>query len=433
MQHNPLRFYIKSRYYSFLLFGCFGSLLWVNVSQATDIQITRIDGTSLSGTWLGSSDGKTLEFKSNNTITNISMDEVASIQFLNHKPTPKPSSEPVEPVDQPEHTNVVFHLADGGQLMGVFTNGGEESLVCDSVLGNHQEISFDRLAGVQLTTKENFSRAHELFVQALKDRLPGRDVLITRDVNEPKSIRGRLVKLDPLQTSFSLNNRSRTVQTDKLYGIVFATGVSEIKSYRLRVIMLDESIITGQLLPSSQDAIRIETSIGATADIPVHLLLELNYQSDRIVFLSDLTPDDQITRGRLHRSWPTRMDQNVVGTEISMGGKRYAKGIGCHSYSELHYDIKGMYELFVSTIGIDDHVRPRGSVEFRVLGDDRILFESGQITGRSDPKDIIVDVHGVQQLTIVVDYADELDLSDHADWGDARLIKHSRQNRKGGL
>jgi len=419
-----------SRYHTFILLGCFGSLFFVNISQATDIQITRIDGTVLSGTWIGTSDGKTIEFKADKVGTNIALDEIATIQFLNLKQTHKPSN---KPADSPEHSTVMFHLADGGQLLGVFTKGGEESLVCDSVLGEQVEISFDRLAGIQLTAKENFLHAHDLYVQALAARLPGRDVLITRDMNEPKSIRGRLVKLDPQQTSFSLNDRSRTVQTEKLYGIVFATGVSEIKSYRLRITLLDDSVITGRLLPSSHDVISIKTSIGATSEIPIHLLSDINYQSDRIVYVSDLSPVDQTTRGLLHRSWPTRMDQNVVGTEISIGGKRYSKGIGCHSYFEMKYDINGMFELFVSTIGIDDHVRPRGSVEFRLLGDDRILFESGQITGRSEPKDIIVDIRGIQQITIIVDYGDELDLSDHADWGDVRLIKLSRKNRKGGL
>ncbi|MCH8146858.1 MAG: NPCBM/NEW2 domain-containing protein, partial [Planctomycetes bacterium] len=81
------------------------------------------------------------------------------------------------------------------------------------------------------------------------------------------------------------------------------------------------------------------------------------------------------------------------------------------------------YERFAATIGIDDFVRPGGSVVFRVIGDGRVLFESGEITGRDAPRAIRVDMVGVKLLTLLVDLGEGLDLSDHADWAGARLIR----------
>jgi hypothetical protein len=108
---------------------------------------------------------------------------------------------------------------------------------------------------------------------------------------------------------------------------------------------------------------------------------------------------------------------------MQIGGRRFEKGIGCHSLTELVYSIDGAYDSFVATIGIDDSVRPRGAVVFRVRGDERVLFDSGPVTGTDDPRQIVVDVREVKELTLVVDYGPGLDVSDHADWGDARLLR----------
>ena len=106
-----------------------------------------------------------------------------------------------------------------------------------------------------------------------------------------------------------------------------------------------------------------------------------------------------------------------------MAGRLFDKGLGVHSKTELDYSIGGAYESLVSTIGIDDTVRPSGSVVFRILGDGKVLFDSGALTGQDPPREIKVDVKGVNILTLIVDYGDGLDLADHADWGGVRLLK----------
>jgi len=118
-----------------------------------------------------------------------------------------------------------------------------------------------------------------------------------------------------------------------------------------------------------------------------------------------------------------------MGGPLAIAGRRFESGLGVHSRTELTYEIGGEYETFVATIGLDDAVRPRGSVVFRVLGSEilaqaaTVLFDSGAVTGADPPRDVMVDVSGVRLLTLVVDYGDDLDLADAAVWGDARLLK----------
>ncbi|MCH8271513.1 MAG: NPCBM/NEW2 domain-containing protein, partial [Planctomycetes bacterium] len=83
-----------------------------------------------------------------------------------------------------------------------------------------------------------------------------------------------------------------------------------------------------------------------------------------------------------------------------------------------------------ATLGINDSVRPRGSVVFGILGDGAVLHETTVLTGTSEPQLCRVDVTGVTLLTLVTDYGDALDLADHADWGGARLLRPADFKRK---
>ena len=74
-------------------------------------------------------------------------------------------------------------------------------------------------------------------------------------------------------------------------------------------------------------------------------------------------------------------------------------------------------------IGIDSEVGNGGSVVFRVIGDERPLFESPVMRGGDAPLAVSVDVTGVLLLRLEVDQADHGDVADHADWAEARLLK----------
>ena len=139
--------------------------------------------------------------------------------------------------------------------------------------------------------------------------------------------------------------------------------------------------------------------------------------------LSDLKPTGIQTRSVFGIDWPVRFDLAVGTRTMTMHGRRYAKGIGVHAYSEITFALDTDYRSFAATVGIDDRVRPAGQVIFRVLGDGRELFNSGLVTGQDSPKNIIVSLSGVRVLKLVVDEAEQLDIGDHANWASARLLK----------
>ena len=109
------------------------------------------------------------------------------------------------------------------------------------------------------------------------------------------------------------------------------------------------------------------------------------------------------------------------GGPLSMGGHTYGRGLGVHANSEIRYSLRRLCTTFSADIGIDDEVRPRGSVVFRVWADGRLLFESDFVTGAKPARSIVVPVHGVSELVLSVDSGGDDDFNDHADWADARL------------
>ena len=69
-----------------------------------------------------------------------------------------------------------------------------------------------------------------------------------------------------------------------------------------------------------------------------------------------------------------RRDRDIEDNPMRLGNKTYRKGIGTHAPSEIVYALKGKYVRFQATVGAPEQ---GGTVVFRVLGDDKLLFDSG--------------------------------------------------------
>ena len=112
------------------------------------------------------------------------------------------------------------------------------------------------------------------------------------------------------------------------------------------------------------------------------------------------------------------MQQNT----LTIGERKFERGIGTHAYSKLVYELDGEYQVFAATIGIDAAAERHGDCVFIVLGDGRELARE-RMTGQMPAKDLKLAIEGVQQLTLLVEPGEDLDLADLADWADARVIR----------
>ena len=124
---------------------------------------------------------------------------------------------------------------------------------------------------------------------------------------------------------------------------------------------------------------------------------------------------------------PVERDQELGGQDandgqpLTLGGKRYTKGLGTNSPSLVRYRLGKAHQTFSAEIGIDDLTGDNGSAVFQVWADGEKLFDSGVVLGTSPPRHIDVDVTGKSEIRLFVGQVEDYGL-DHADWADARLL-----------
>jgi alpha-galactosidase len=115
-------------------------------------------------------------------------------------------------------------------------------------------------------------------------------------------------------------------------------------------------------------------------------------------------------------------NKSVDGHPLFIDGKRFEHGFGTHANSTLRINLSGKGERFTATVGVDDEVGQRGSVVFKVVGDDKTLWESEILKGGDPAKDVSVDLAGVNRLVLVVSDAGDDINNDHADWAEAKFV-----------
>ena len=151
------------------------------------------------------------------------------------------------------------------------------------------------------------------------------------------------------------------------------------------------------------------------------------------VLVAPPVPQGEAHVGDLHlltatNGWgPVEVDTSVGddgagdGAPLTIGGTTYAKGLGAHAPSRVTVYLGGACTSFSAQVGVDDEVGDRGSVSFRVLGDDTELAITGALRGTDAAQPVTADVTGVDLLTLeVADGGDGISY-DHADWAEPKV------------
>lgn len=116
------------------------------------------------------------------------------------------------------------------------------------------------------------------------------------------------------------------------------------------------------------------------------------------------------------------VNASVEGQPLSIGGRKFAEGLGTHAASLLSIDLKKSATRFTASAGVDDDVAGQGgSVEFLVYGDGKILWRSGVMKAGDAAKPVDVPLAGVQNLILRVTDAGDGISYDHADWAGAQI------------
>ena len=160
----------------------------------------------------------------------------------------------------------------------------------------------------------------------------------------------------------------------------------------------------------------------ATASLPGDQILSLDFSSGKVRYLSQLEPREVKYTPFFDQVWTYCRDHPRDGGALRLGNKEYARGLWIHSRTLLKYRLNGDYRRLQAVMGIDQAVAPLGNVHVVLSGDGKTLYES-EVRGSDAPRNLDLDVAGVRDLSILVDFGGDLDIADHLDLADAKVIK----------
>lgn len=112
---------------------------------------------------------------------------------------------------------------------------------------------------------------------------------------------------------------------------------------------------------------------------------------------------------------------STSGDSIQLLGMRFQHGVGVQSTSILYFLMEGKAKQFTATIGVDDKSAKELAVEFFVIGDKKILYQSGNMKLGDAPKQVAVSLDGIQRLGLLVLPKEEMQRS-HTNWANAQFV-----------
>ena len=287
------------------------------------------------------------------------------------------------------------------------------------------KVPLESVRGI-IVTQPTDRAVRDRTISQLLDRTDRSDVVI---LNNGDTVEGELLGVESKILKLKTNVGESSIDLAGVRAIGFnpeLTNMPPAAEGSALVTLLDGSRFQAAKFKLSTDAkkLSLQARFGANLEIPLEAVASLQFTGGRITYLSEIQPAAYKSEPYFSLEWPLRRDRSVLGGPLRLRGAEYARGLGMHSQSEVRYQLDGKYRRFHTTIGIDDDAHGRGSVVFKIVCDDRVVFASPVLTGTSRPATLEpIDVTGMKTLTLRVEFADFGDIQDHANWCDAVLVK----------
>ena len=93
---------------------------------------------------------------------------------------------------------------------------------------------------------------------------------------------------------------------------------------------------------------------------------------------------------------------SASGEPIQLGGVKYSRGLGISQIGLMVFQLDGNATQFSAIVGADDNANKATETHFYILGDRKILFESGPMKVGDVPKKININLTGVKRFGILV-------------------------------
>ncbi len=323
----------------------------------------------------------------------------------------------------PGETGIAFVELQHGQLTAKKVSIANEVVKIEWLGGPPLELPVDLLRGFRVELLAQ-SAEYEKSLSAPPTDLDR--IFIKDDDGQVSSISGLVDSLDAENLKFEAGGQTRSLSREKIHGVVFAQPVPVKPSARCLVTFRDSSHLGGDNLTLSDGKAALSLNKKIEVKFDWANVQRVAIRSNRMAFLSDLPFAKEEQTPIVTLPLPAQRDKSVSGSWLKVGLKPFDKGLGVHARSVLTFATDGKWDLFIAGIGLDEAANGKGDCVFVVLADGESIFERRvQNRGGIDfAAEIKLPITGCRELTLIVEPGAGLDLADHANWCDARLIKN---------
>jgi len=341
-----------------------------------------------------------------------------------------PAEEPQPPEPPAGQSPVGVELLDGSSV--VARRYAVKGDLAEFVLldGRAVGLPVSAVSAVRLQQTDDSVAGEWLRILAM--RLDG-DLLVVRKDDVLDYHRGALRDVTEEIVRFQLDTEVMPVKRAKVYGLVYhhPAGGAPAEPICTLSDAAGSRWSVRSLGTTDEGELQWTTPGGAVITGAMKQVVEIDFSRGKLVFLSDLSPQSVVFTpcfGKagdvplVGRFMAPRNDTNLQSDPLRLGGEQYAKGLAMHSRTEVVYRLPGRFSRFKAVAGIDDGVRPNGNVRLVISGDGRELLAT-TLCGTDPPRPIDLDIANVRRITVLVDFGEGLDVADHLDLCNARVIK----------
>lgn len=369
------------------------------------VEAVRIDGTTVRGELVDLS--PRIEIRTDRGEQSLNWTDVFALDFAAD-----------EPADETDNLPVRIELSDGSSFAARVTGAAADTVAIALTGGATAELPLTMLHA--LVVHDASDAARQKLHEVRAEQLGREDVAVIARDDETVVLRGIVRGIDDHGVTFEWKDRRLPLPWDRLGGVIFARSVERAAPLTVRTTTGD--VFAGRLTDAGDTQLTLRSSAFDALELALTDVRRIESRSDRVLFLSSLTPVRYLHDPLVGRHWPYALDQSLTGRPLAIGGRTVPRGVCLHSDSELTFQLPDRFHQFAATIGIVDEMAARGRARVRIVGDGAELWE-GEVAGDAPPQEIVVPINGVRELTLVVGHGDGLDLSDHVGFGLARVLR----------
>lgn len=348
------------------------------------------------------------------------------------------------PIGEVLRFQAAVELGKTGGSPAAIAMPGEAKLIDGSVFGFQKvshpdgelllEFTSDRIGTFKIPTNQvasiRLQKEDRRLAESWKNLLAKEsqeDRLIVKKEEVLDFLGGVIGEVSPERIKFFLDNEEIEVNAERVYGLIYSRKV-ELPQQGVRVLLKGGDRFVGQKVSLDGENCRVDLGGDEPLQIPAASVVELDYSFGKVQYLSELEPRSVEYTPMFNVTWQYRRDKSLDGNPIRLNRKVFSRGLSIHSKTALTYRLPSGYRRFRGLMGIDDEIS-------KVGGDVDVVIESLDSNGvakellkanvhlHEPPRPVDLEIEGARDLRITVDFGEGLDIGDHLDLAEARIVR----------